>query len=203
MRVMTMLIGLLMLLLMLLGDVALAATDQNSSVAYQVDVRTSRSVSATGLISSDTQYIESRCIGGRLTFTGLCETKAGRQLNDVVVYKVQYFNTGTGTVDATLLIFNESFTSPGDNVAWAMGDGAFSKSYITRVDLAQTAQVESGGDTYAEAVETNILCPCVDGNLYGQIVKNLVGISNIGGDTRSASADAVIRLSAHQIEPRK
>jgi hypothetical protein len=184
-----------------ISGAAYAATDQNASVGYPVPVKDSRQISATGLTSSDTVYDESDCIGGQLTFTDACKTTSGRYVQQVVVYKVQYFNTGTVTVDATLLLFSESFTSPGDNAAWAMGDGEFSEKYITRIDLAQTAQVESGGDTYAEAVEVNINCPCTgDRNLYGQLVKNKVGPIGIGGDTRSASADAVVRLWTHQLE---
>lgn len=185
------------------SDVVLAATDQVSSVSYQAAIRSYRQVSATGLTSSDTAYVESRCMGGMLTFTDACETTRGRAVNVGLIYKVSVCNKGTSTVDATLFVFSEPFTSPGDNVAWTLADGPFSKAYLGKVDFSQTAQLEGGGNTYAEAPDVNIPFFCTaDRNLYGQLVKNNVGPVTTGGDTRSASADMVVRMYVHQLEPK-
>lgn len=183
-----------------LCGVAFGATDQNSSASYQIEIKRSVKLSTTPLLSSDTILIESDCIGGRQTLTGAC--RKGSLSGDGragLIYKVTYTNAGTTTVDVSVLFFSESFTSPGDNEPWALTDGAFRKSYLGRVDLPQAVEQEGGGDVYAEAVDVNIPYFCtVDGSIYAQVVKNLVGPIFLGGDTRSASADGQLTVFVHQ-----
>ena len=182
--------------LLLASGLAFGATNQDASVTYQVRLANSKQVSDTGFTSSDTQYVESRCIGGTLEFTNACKSPGGRFSNGGLVYKATFTNAGTATIDATLLLFSETFTSPGDNVAWAMDDGLFRRIYLGRIDFPQSAQQEGGGDTYAEVVEVNRDYFCSsDSNIYGQLVKNNVGPVFIGGDTRSLSADTSVTLS--------
>lgn len=186
--------------LAMVSGVVAAAKDQNSSVSYNVTIRDSKLVSATALTSSDTEYVESKCVGGKLTFAGLFTDRRGRRVEQIVIYKVQFFNKGTDTIDASALFFTEDFTSPGDNTAWVLGDGAFALGYRGRVDIAM-AEIESGDDVYGESVETNmVLRRGSDGNVYVQVVKNGAAPIAIGGDTRSASADFVVRLFVHQPE---
>lgn len=189
----------LLLGLMVVGGVVFAATDQNASVSYQIEIGRSVRMSTTVLTSSDTSYQESDCIGGMGTLAVACAKSTGRAKRSGLVYKVMLTNAGTATVDVTVFFFSRSITSPGDNEPFAITDDEWRGNYIGRVDLPQTARQEASGDAYAEAVEVNLPYHCTsDGNIYFQLVKNNVGPVDIGGDTRSATADTELTVLAHQ-----
>lgn len=183
--------------LLLVSGLAFGATGQNANFSYVIQLSQSRFLSTTHSLSSDTGYIESDCIDGRQTLTNFFKSASGRFSSGAVIYKVQCFNAGTGTVDVTALFFNTTFTSPGDNEPWALTDGELKQGFQGRVDLPQNTELEGGGDTFAEAVETNIVvhADTVGGqDLFVQLVKDKVGIASIGGDTRSASKDMVLKV---------
>ncbi len=184
------------LALLLASGLAYGATGQNANFSYTMPLSQSRTLVATALISSDTLYTQSKCIGAKLTLTDFCRTADNRFATGAVIYKVQVTNAGTGTVDVTALFFSDTFTSPGDNEAWAITDGELKQTFLGRVNLPQNTELESGGDTFAEAVETNMVVHCTGGqqDLFIQLVKDKVGLASIGGDTRSASADMVIKV---------
>ncbi len=186
--------------LMIVSNVAIAAKNQDASVTFQLPVRAPQMVSTTALVSSDTGYVESKCIGGKLTLANLFTDARGKRVEAVVVYKIQFFNQGATTITATALFFTEDFTSPGDNVAWVLEDGPFNVGYMGRVDVTM-AQVESGGDTYGENLETNmVLNRGSNAHAYLQIVNDGAAPISIGGDTRSASADFVARVFYYVME---
>lgn len=182
-----------------LCGVAFAATDQNSSASYNIEIKRSVKLSVTPLTSSDTEYVDNKCIGGEQVLVGAC--RKGINSGDGrggLIYKVSFANKGTETVNVTVLFFSESFTSPGDNVAWALTDGEHRKSYLGRVDFV-TARVQGGGDTYGELAEANIPYFCTaNGSIYAQVIKDNVGPITIGGDTRSGSADSQLNAFVHQ-----